>query len=521
MAQPSASCDVFAGSSFYADTVAKAQALAPERRPPEVTAFLQAHELLEQADAGQPRPLNHLRLPSDQRFAALLSPLKFTVVFDTDESHASRMEMRFSTAKMKDLVRQPSAGAPPPLVRSARLATNLLLLADRELLEADYASARQLLDAVHRSLNDPGAAAVINAQLEAMRRGAALARESSDGAGATSAGGEAARRATMAGYAPPAKSRLGAVSPASNVRPHLSDGKEAPAHHQHEPRGWSIPSRMPRPASPVAPPPALTATIAADASAVPALPAGFVLAPVEETEGYDAPVAPAPEPIPYATSDGTSAPAAAGAATAATNAGAEPTLEAAVWPTLDLEVTAEEAQWIVAPTVDGTCAPTPGPTTFAGLAARGLRGCQSALAGLAGGLASLGRHRRGARPQPAAPAAVPAAACNASPDMPDWQASADLELTAAEAMWLVSPNGEHAAAAPPCPSGAVAPLDTAGASMDVHAELAALPPINTALVGVAPTAPRRRWLFKLAARLAPGAGARKPAWACLAPRVKA
>lgn len=54
MAQPSASCDVFAGSSFYADTVAKAQALAPERRPPEVTAFLQAHELLEQADAVLP-----------------------------------------------------------------------------------------------------------------------------------------------------------------------------------------------------------------------------------------------------------------------------------------------------------------------------------------------------------------------------------------------------------------------------------------------------------------------------------
>lgn len=151
---------------------------------------------------GQPRPLNHLRLPSDQRFAALLSPLKFTVVFDTDESHASRMEMRFSTAKMKDLVRQPSAGAPPPLVRSARLATNLLLLADRELLEADYASARQLLDAVHRSLNDPGAAAVINAQLEAMRRGAALARESSDGAGATSAGGGGAAPAQSS--SPPA-----------------------------------------------------------------------------------------------------------------------------------------------------------------------------------------------------------------------------------------------------------------------------------------------------------------------------
>eukprot|EP00887_Chlorella_sp_A99_P004715 scaffold4.g4715.t1 len=259
MAQATAGSGVF-GGGFYADTVAKARALPLECRPPEVAAFLQAHALLEQADAvlpdpppaappcprplltefmaadrarrrvmmapafadqerglvqddgsedeqllaaikylrasytrvpGQPRPLNHPRLTNNRRFAALLSPLKFTVVFDTDESRTSRMERTFFPPEMEDLLRQPSPGVPATLVRSVRLATKLLLLADRELLIKNPPFPRQLLDVVHRSLDDPGAAAAISAQLEAMQRGVAAAAEGADGAGASGAGGGA------------------------------------------------------------------------------------------------------------------------------------------------------------------------------------------------------------------------------------------------------------------------------------------------------------------------------------------
>eukprot|EP00887_Chlorella_sp_A99_P004716 scaffold4.g4716.t1 len=253
-----------AGGGFYADTVAKAHALPPERRPPEVAAFLQAHALLEQADAvlpeapppatmhspplmsdcfgaspaseqailaagldrvpggnrelvledssedeqllaaikylrasytrvpGQPWPLNHPRLTNNQRFDSLISRLKIGVAFDIDPGRMARMEFSVMPKRVEELLCESGPGRAPTLVRDARMATKLLLLADRELLDQKPSFARKVLDALHRSLNDPGASAAISAQLEAMQRGAVPAGEGIGSEGASSAGSNAA-----------------------------------------------------------------------------------------------------------------------------------------------------------------------------------------------------------------------------------------------------------------------------------------------------------------------------------------
>ena len=191
------------------------------------------------------------------------------------------------------------------------------------------------------------------------------------------------RRQTLACSFPSAKSQLTRAVPAAAAPRFRSDGMKAPHSPFSAPSdnatSWRIPTnRIPQPAAGTSP--------AAEPAA-------------------DAPVA-AP----------TAAPTAHG--------------PAAAWPTLDLKITAEEAEWIVCPapltTLTPAAPPAPSASRAAGLPGRALRSCVTALSQLTGSVGFLVHslpHRRQRQQQQ-----------HAAPE----HTTLDLEVTGAEAMWLAN-----------------------------------------------------------------------------------
>ena len=171
------------------------------------------------------------------------------------------------------------------------------------------------------------------------------------------------------------------------------------------------PPRRP-PAAPLLPPPTHAATGAAAATSelaqlsVEGPTLSFIATCPTDVELFNLTAQPAANISPAAQP-------AADAPTATTSA-TEPTLKqtAPAWSTLDIEVTAQEAEWIVCPAPLATSSPVAPPPSSssraAGLPGRALRSCTAAVSTLAASLASLAhnlphRRRRQQLQQQAAP----------------------------------------------------------------------------------------------------------------------